>query len=106
MSLDAFNTFLSSNPEALAKVKACSNHAEVAAIAKANGIDVTPAELMKSAAQATAELDDDALEAVAGGAWGDSKGQDTDNTVAVGVGVVGAGGAIAAASIAAGIAIK
>ena len=59
MSLEAFTTFLESNPEALEKVKACSNHAEVAAIAKANGIDVSPAELMKAAAQATAELDDD-----------------------------------------------
>ena len=67
MSLEAFNTFLSSNPEALEKVKACANHDEVAAIAKANGIDVSGAELLKAAAQATAELDDDALEAVAGG---------------------------------------
>ena len=67
MSLEAFRTFLESNPEALEKVKACSNHDEVAAIAKANGIDVSGAEVMKAAALATAELDDDALEAVAGG---------------------------------------
>jgi len=99
MSLEAFNTFLSSNPEVFEKVKACSNHAEVAEIAKANGINVTAAELMKSAAQATSELDDDALEAVAGGAWGDSGGQDTGNTTAAGSAVLGAG-------VAVGLAIK
>ncbi len=91
MSLEAFNTFLESNPEALEKVKACSNHAEVAAIAKANGIDVSAAELMKAAAQATAELDDDALEAVAGGSWTGSAGGDLTTTadVAGGVAIVG-----------------
>ena len=83
MSLEAFSTFLESNPEALEKVKACANHAEVAAIAKANGIDVSPAELMKSAAKATAELDDDALEAVAGGSWTGSSGNDTTTTINV-----------------------
>ena len=88
MSLEAFNTFLASNPEATEKVKACSNHAEVVAIAKANGIDLSAAELMKAAAQATAELDDDALEAVAGGSWTGSKESDTMNTAAVGSTVV------------------
>ncbi len=83
MSLEVFTTFLESNPEAAAKVKACSNHAEVAAIAKANGIDVSGADLLKAAAQATAELDDDALEAVAGGAMTGSDAGD----VALGVGL-------------------
>ena len=67
MSLEAFSTFLASNPEAAEKVKSCSNYAEVSAIAKQNGIDVSAAELMKASAQAAVELDDDSLEAVAGG---------------------------------------
>ena len=51
MSLEVFNTFLESNPEIVEKVKACANHGEVVAIAKANGIDVSPAELLRSAAK-------------------------------------------------------
>ena len=67
MSLETFKAFLASNPEVVEKVKACSDHAEVSAIAKQNGIDVSAAELMKAYDQAAVELDDDSLEAVAGG---------------------------------------
>ena len=71
MSLKALQDLIEANPEALAKVKSAANHAEVSQIAKGYGIEVTPAEVIKYAAQQTAELDDDALEAVAGGAWGE-----------------------------------
>ena len=73
MSIKALQDLVEANPEALAKVKSAANHAEVSEIAKGYGIEVTPAEVMKYAAQQTAELDDDALEAVAGGAWGTSR---------------------------------
>ena len=69
MSIKALQDLIEANPEALAKVKSAANHAEVSEIAKGYGIEVTPAEVMKYAAQQTAELDDDALEAVAGGSW-------------------------------------
>ena len=82
MSIKALQDLIEANPEALAKVKSASNHAEVSQIAKGYGVDVSAAEVMKFAAEQTAELDDDALEAVAGGAWGDSGGQDTANTTA------------------------
>ncbi len=45
MSLEAFNTFLASNPEAIEKVKACATYAEVAVIAKQNGIEISPGQL-------------------------------------------------------------
>ena len=73
MSLKALQDLIEANPEALAKVKSAANHAEVSQIAKGYGIEVTPAEVIKYAAQQTAELDDDALEAVAGGAWGEDR---------------------------------
>ena len=71
MSIKALQDLIEANPEALAKVKSASNHAEVSQIAKGYGVDVSAAEVMKFAAQQTAELDDDALEAVAGGSWSD-----------------------------------
>ena len=69
MSIEAFTKFLDDNPEVAKKVAACQNYNEVAEIAKANGINVSGAELTKFAAEQTAELSDEALEAVAGGAW-------------------------------------
>jgi len=69
MSLEAFDKFLASNPEATEKVKTLSSYAEVAEFAKKNGFDVSASEITKACAEVTAELDDDALEAVAGGAW-------------------------------------
>ena len=69
MSIEAFTKFLDDNPEVAKKVAACQNHNEVAEIAKANGINVSGAELTKFAAEQTAELSDADLEAVAGGAW-------------------------------------
>ena len=69
MSIEAFTKFLDANPDVAKKVAACQNYSEVAEIAKANGINVTGAELTKHAAQQTSELSDEALEAVAGGAW-------------------------------------
>ena len=55
------------------QVAACQNYNEVAEIAKANGINVTGAELTRYRAEQTAELSDEALEAVAGGSWTGSK---------------------------------
>ena len=92
MSIAALKSLLESNPEALAKVKSAANHAEVSEIAKGYGVAVSAAEVMKHAATQTAELDDEALEAVAGGAWGNDSGQDTANTT----GAAGAAGGIAA----------
>ena len=69
MSIEAFTKFLDANPDVAKKVAACQTYNEVAEIAKANGINVTGAELTKFAAQQTSELSDEALEAVAGGAW-------------------------------------
>ena len=74
MSIDAFTKFLDANPEVAKKVAACQNYNEVAQIAKANGINVSGAELTKYAAEQTAELSDEALEAVAGGAWTEPTG--------------------------------
>ena len=83
MSIKALHNLIEANPEALEKVKSASNHAEVSQIAKGYGIEVTPVEILKYAAQQTAELDDDALEAVAGGAWGsDSVGFAVGGTLA------------------------
>ena len=73
MSIKALQDLITANPEALAKVKSAAHHAEVSQIAKGYGIEVTPAEILKHAAQQTAELDDDALEAVAGGTLGINK---------------------------------
>ena len=67
MSIEAFNKFLGANPEVVKKIVACQNYNEVAEIAKANGIDVSGEELTKYAAEQTAELSDEDLEAVAGG---------------------------------------
>lgn len=69
MSIEAFIKFLDANPEVAKKVAACQNYNEAAEIAKANGINVSGAELTKYAAEQTAELSDEALEAVAGGTW-------------------------------------
>ena len=74
MSIEAFTKFLDANPEVAKKVAACQNYNEVAEIAKANGINVSGAELTKYAAEQTAELSDEALEAVAGGAWTEPSG--------------------------------
>ena len=70
MSIEAFTKFLDANPDVAKKVAACQNYNEVAEIAKANGINVSGAELTKYAAEQTAELSDADLEAVAGGTWG------------------------------------
>ena len=69
MSVEAFTKFLDANPEVAKKVAACQNYNEVADIAKANGMNVSGAELTKYAAEQTAELSDEDLEAVAGGSW-------------------------------------
>ena len=87
MPLEAFKAFLASNPEVAEKVKACSDHDEVSAIAKQNGIDVSPAELLKADMEATVELDDDDLEAVAGGLSQDAKVACAYGAMGIGVGV-------------------
>ena len=80
MSIEAFTKFLDANPEVAKKVSACQNYNEVADIAKANGINVSGAELTKYAAEQTAELSDADLEAVAGGSW--TGNPETDTAVA------------------------
>ena len=97
MSVKAFADFLDSNPDISSKVSASSSYDEVAKIAKENGFDITGAELTKYAAQATSELSDEALEAVAGGAWAGEPS--TDASIVTG----GIGGA---ASIASAIIVK
>ena len=97
MSVEAFAEFLNSNPEIASKVASCSTFTEVAEIAQANGFSVTGADLTKSAAQATSELSDDQLEAVAGGAWTESKSGDAvATTAAVGSAATATGSAIGA----------
>ena len=76
MSVQAFSDFLNSNPDVASKVASCATYDEVALIAKANGFSVTGAELTRFAAQATSELSDEALEAVAGGSWTQSSDGD------------------------------
>lgn len=76
MSIQAFSEFLDSHADVAHKVAACSTFDEVSAIAKTNGFEVTGAELTKHAAQATSELSDEALEAVAGGSWTESSSGD------------------------------
>lgn len=97
MSVEAFADFLNSNPDTASQVAGCSTFAEVADIAKANGFTVTGAELTKRAAQATSELSDDQLEAVAGGAWTESSSGDAvATTAAVGSAATATGSAIGA----------
>ena len=71
MTVEAFTKLLDANPEVAKKVAACQNYNEVAEIAKANGINISGAELTKYAAEQTAQLSDEQLEAVAGGSWQD-----------------------------------
>ena len=88
MSIEAFTKFIDANPDVAKKVAACQTYNEVAEIAKANGINVTGAELTKHVAQQTSELSDEALEAVAGGAWtsgGSYNGNDHGDRVATSV---------------------
>ena len=92
MTVKAFSEFLDTHPDVAAKVASCATYDEVAAIAKQNGFDVTGAQLTRYAAQATSELSDEALEAVAGGSWSGNSSTD----VAIGSAV--AGGAAKAAS--------
>ena len=74
MSIQLFGEFLDSHADVAQKVASCSTFDEVSAIAKANGFEVTGAELTQHAAKATFELSDESLEAVAGGAWTESPG--------------------------------
>ena len=82
MSVKAFSEFLDSNPDIASKVAASSTFDEVASIAKENGFEISGAELTKYAAQATTELSDEALDAVAGGSW--SGAPSTDATIVTG----------------------
>ena len=85
MSVKAFSEFLDTHPDIAAEVASCATYDQVALIAKANGFELTGAELTKYAAQATSELSDEALEAVAGGSWTGK----TSSDVAVGTAVAG-----------------
>ncbi len=92
MTLEALSEFLATSPEELEKVKACKSYAEVSAIASNNGIEVTPYALMKAAVMSgevkfedmddeleDIELDAEALEAIAGGAWHSGSDKATEN---------------------------
>jgi len=78
MSIQAFSEFLDSHADVAQKVASCATFDDVSVIAKANGFEVTGAELTQHAAKATSELSDESLEAVAGGAW---SSQPSDTTV-------------------------
>ena len=108
MSIKALQDLIEANPEALTKVQSAANHAEVSEIAKGYGIEVTPAEILRYAAQQTAELDDDALEAIAGGAWSatDVGTVGLGVATAVGIDAATAGVGTAAGLMAAGIVVK
>ncbi len=69
MSLESFNNFLASNPEVLEKVKACSDNAEILEIASQKGFSISAGDMLKAFkhAEAIVELDDEELDAVAGG---------------------------------------
>lgn len=85
MSVQDFTAFLDANPTIAAEVAACATFDDVATIAQSNGFNLTGAQLTKHAAEATAELSDEALEAVAGGAWTESpSGDAVASTAAVG----------------------
>ena len=94
MSIQAFAEFLDSNPEIASKVAVASNYDEVSQIASANGFVVSGAELTRHAAIATSELSDEALEAVAGGAWTSTSGD-----IGIGAGMVGSAAAATGATI-------
>ena len=89
MSVKAFSEFLDSNPDIASKVAASSTFDEVASIAKENGFEISGVELMKYAAQATTELSDEALDAVAGGAWTGDPNADAGVAIAATVNISG-----------------
>jgi len=98
MSIQLFTSFLDENPEIAAQVAACSTFDDVAVIATQNGFEITGAELTKHAAEATAELSDEDLEAVAGGSWTQTPSGDASATTAT----VGSIAAITSAAVEAG----
>ena len=69
MSVSSFAAFLDSHPDIANKVASCATYDQVAEIAKSNGFNLTGAELTKFAAETTVQLNDEELEAVAGGSW-------------------------------------
>ena len=100
MSVEAFSEFLDSHPDVATKVAACACYDEVSVIAKANGFEVSGAELTKYAAKATAELSDADLEAVAGGSWTESPSGDATATTAAASGAAAATSAIVKGTVA------
>ena len=82
MSVQSFISFLDENPEIATKVAGCPTFDDVAVIATQNGFEITGAELTKHAAEATAELSDEDLEAVAGGSWTSHPSTDAAATTA------------------------
>ena len=106
MSIQAFSEFLDSHADVAHKVAACATFDEVSAIAKANGFEVTGAELTKHAAKATSELSDEALEAVAGGSWTESSSGDVTAGTAVASAVATSTGAGIGATVALSLIVK
>lgn len=99
-NLDGFITFLSSNPDIEQSCANAATYNDVAAIAKANGFEVSGADLVKHASTQVNELRDEQLESISGGGWVGSNSEDQDTATAVGVGTV------AGTSIAMGVIIK
>lgn len=106
MSVKAFSEFLDSHPDIATKVSACATYDQVAEIAKANGFQITGAELTKYAAQATSELSDEALEAVAGGSWSGKTSTDVAIGTAVGGSAASAAGTGISMAVGASIIVK
>jgi predicted ribosomally synthesized peptide with nif11-like leader len=102
MSIQDFTAFLDANPTIAAEVASCATFDDVATIAQNNGFNLTGAELTKHAAEATAELSDEALEAVAGGSWTESSSGDATATTAA----IGSAASVGSATIGATVALS
>jgi len=97
-NLDGFINFLSSNPDIEQSCASASSYNDVAAIAKANGFEVSGSDLVKLASTQIKELRDEQLESISGGGWVGSDSEDKDTATAVGVGTI-AGTSIAIGAI-------
>jgi len=100
-NLDGFINFLSSNPDIEQSCASASSYNDVAAIAKANGFEVSGSDLVKLASTQIKELRDEQLESISGG--GTWTGSDSGDEK-VGVGVVG--GVASGTAITIGVLIK
>ena len=87
--LDSFISFLSSNPEIQQSCINAATFNDVAAIAKANGFEVSGSDLVKFASTQVNELNDEQLASIAGGGtWVGTPDEDKNMAVAVGAGTL------------------